>query len=257
MPTVRTLALVIRSTEVFETSKVLTVFSRELGKVSAIAKGARRLKSPFHSALDLLSVCDMVLIHKGTDALDLVTEATLEERFDALKTDLEALYAGYYVAELLDGLTEHHVPHPKLFEAARVTLRHLADSRLRRHRVLRFELALLRELGHAPALENCVHCGRPIAPRDVQGNGEETNVAFGLSIGGVICAGCRPGQPHVAVLDGGTLTALRALAAPGGEWRNLDLSPESGRFGPLRGTVSAIISHLMGRRPHLLPYLGA
>ena len=116
------MALVLRSVDVFETSKVLTLFTRDLGKVSALAKGARRLKSPFASGLDLLSVCDIVLLHKASDALDLLTEAVLVERHEPFRRDLAALYAGYYVAELLHDLTDHHDPHPRLFDAARVTL---------------------------------------------------------------------------------------------------------------------------------------
>ena len=144
MPAVRTLGLVIRSVDVFETSRVVTLFTRDLGKVSALGKGARRLKSPFQSALDLLSVCDIVLLHKASEALDLLTEAALMERFDPLRRDLAALYAGYYIAELLHDLTDHHDPHPRLFDAARVTLRNLGDPGLRPRRVLRFELACLR-----------------------------------------------------------------------------------------------------------------
>jgi DNA repair protein RecO (recombination protein O) len=246
MPAVRTAALVIRSVDVFETSRVVTLFTRDLGKVSALAKGARRLKSSFQAGLDLLSVCDIVLLHKASEALDLLTEAVLLERFDSLRRDLAALYAGYYIAELLHDLTDHHDPHPKLFDAAIVTLRHLGDAPLRARRVLRFELACLRELGLMPALEACVHCGTPV---EVAGDA----VAFGLSTGGVLCAGCRPGQPHVATLSGRTLEAIRVLASPGSAWRSLDA--DTATLGPVRTTLGAVLSHHLGRRPRMLPYL--
>ena len=248
MAAVRTTCLVVRSTEVFETSKVLTLFTRDLGKVSALAKGARRLKSPFQAALDLLSVCDIVVLHKASDALDLVTEATLIERFDPLRRDLAALYAGYYIAELLNDLTDHHDPHPRLFDAAVVTLRNLDDPATRPRRILRFELALLRELGLLPALEACVNCGS-----EVDSTGE--SVAFGLATGGVLCSGCRPGQPHVATVSGRSLEAIRALASPGNAWRALD--PRPGAMAAVRATIGAVICHHLGRRPRLLPYLGA
>jgi DNA repair protein RecO (recombination protein O) len=246
VPAVRTEALVLRSVDVFDTSKVVTVFTRELGKVSALAKGARRLKSSFQAGLDLLSVCDIVLLHKASDALDLLTEAVLSERFDSVRHDLSALFAGYYISELLHDLTDHHDPHPRLFDAAVVTLRHLGDPALRPARLARFELACLRELGHMPALEDCVHCGAA-----VEGTGKL--VAFGLATGGVLCSGCRPGQPHVATLSGRTLDALRVLSAPGSSWRRLSLEPKT--MAPVRATLGAIVSHLMGRRPRMLPYL--
>lgn len=248
MANVRTPAMVIRSVDVFESSRVLTLFSRGLGKVSALAKGARRLKSPFQSGLDLLSVCDIVLIHKASEALDLLTEAVLIERFEALRRDLAAYYGGLYVAELLNDLTDHHDPHPRLFDAAVVTLRHLDDSALRARRLLRFELACLRELGLMPALASCVHCG-------VEVSAEGETVAFGLATGGVLCQACRPGQPHVATLSGQTLEAIRLLASPGSAWRDPGLSGP--RLGPVRETVGAVISHHLGRRPRLLPLLDA
>jgi DNA repair protein RecO (recombination protein O) len=153
---------VLRSVDVFETSRVLTLYTRALGKVSALAKGGRRLRSPFRSALDLLSACDVVLLHKGTEALDLLTEAELVERFDAPRRDLPSLYAGYYIAELLGELTDHAPPHPRLYDAAVTTLRHLGDAALRARRVMRFELACLAEMGHRPSWDRCAGCGEPV-----------------------------------------------------------------------------------------------
>jgi DNA repair protein RecO (recombination protein O) len=244
---VRTQALVVRTVEVFETSLVVTLFTRELGKVSALAKGGRRLKSPFQGGLDLLGVSDIVVLHKASEALDLLTEAAPTERFGSLRRDLAALYAGYYIAELLSDLTDFHDPHPKLFDAATITLRHLGDPSLRTRRLLRFELACLRELGLMPALDACAHCGAAVAARG-------DAVAFGLATGGVLCPACRPGQPHVATLSGRTLEAIRVLAAPGPAWRALD--PGAATLAPVRATLGSIISHLLGRRPRLLAYLG-
>ena len=185
-----------------------------------------------------------MVLHKASEALDLLTEAAPVERFPSLRRDLAALYAGYYVAELLTELTDNHDPHPKLFDAAVVTLRHLGEPGLRDRRVLRFELACLRELGLMPLLDACAHCGA-----EVEAEGEA--VAFGLATGGVLCPACRPGQPHVATVSGRTLDALRLLAAPGPAWRSLDAA-----VGPLRATLGAVVSHHLGRRPRLLPYLG-
>src|SRR5450755_586118 len=92
-------ALVIRATDFSETSRVVTLWTRELGKVRALAKGGRRLKSNFDVALDLLTVCGIVLIRKSSGSLDLLTEARVKERFGQLRPELAARYAGYYEAE--------------------------------------------------------------------------------------------------------------------------------------------------------------
>ena len=247
MPSSRTLALVIRSIEVFETSLVVTLFTRELGKVGALAKGARRPKSTLQGGLDLLGVSDIVLIPKASEALDLLVEAAPIERFASLRRDLAALYAGYYIAELLNDLTDLHDPHPKLFDAARITLRHLGEAELRSRRVLRFELACLRELGLMPALEACAHCGAAV---DAVGE----VVWFGLASGGVLCAACRTGQTHVATLAARDIAVIRSLARPGQAWRRLDSS--SIALAPAQETVGAVISHVLGHPPRLRPFVG-
>jgi len=240
-------ALVIRATDVFNTSRIFTLFTRELGRVDALAQGSRRLKSPFENGLDLLSVCDIVLLRKSGDSLDLLTEAMLVERFESLRRNLPALFAGCYVAELLTDLTHSYDPHPKLFDASVITLRNLTDPQLLNRRVLRFELALLRELGLMPSLDQCVHCGSEAAIGQAS-----DRIAYGLSIGGVLCKDCRNGQPHVATLTRSTLEMLRHLGRPGSAWRNFgDHRNESAA----RDVMSAVICHILGRRPKLHRYL--
>src|SRR5205823_12217760 len=117
-PAEKATALVLRTTDYSETSKSATLWTREFGKVRVLAKGGRRLKSRFESALDLLTLCSIVLLRKSSGGLDLLTEAQVRERFPQLRTDLQALYAGYYIAELLSDWTEDYDPHPSLFDEA-------------------------------------------------------------------------------------------------------------------------------------------
>src|SRR5438552_8621346 len=110
MPAEAALALVVRTTDWSETSRIATMFTREFGKVRVLAKGGRRLKSAFESALDLLTVCRIVLLRKSSGSLDLLTEAQVVQRFPRLRTNLAALNAGYYMAELLSEWTEDYDP---------------------------------------------------------------------------------------------------------------------------------------------------
>ena len=156
----------------------------------------------------------------------------------SLRRDLAALYAGYYVAELLSDLTDFHDPHPRLFDAATGDLAAPGrPGRCGRGEMFRFELACLRELGLMPALDDCAHCGA--ADRSLRA----TAFAFGLATGGVICPACRPGQPHVATLSGADPGGDPGpIGARGRDGEELDLTPRRPRRpdpGHPRGDPSA------------------
>src|SRR5438874_13689494 len=132
MPAEKAQALVLRTTDWSESSRIATLWTREFGKVRVLAKGGRRLKSNFENALDLLTLCRIVFLRKsstgfGSPSLDLLTEAQVVERFPRLRSDLPALYAAYYIAELLSDWTEDYDPHPVLFDEALATLRSLGQ----------------------------------------------------------------------------------------------------------------------------------
>src|SRR5437660_4698575 len=162
MPAEKAQALVLRTTDWSESSRIATLWTREFGKVRVLAKGGRRLKSNFENALDLLTLCRIVFLRKSSSSLDLLTEAQVVERFPRLRSDLPALYAAYYVAELLSDWTEDYDPHPLLFDEALATLRALGTPGVATGpRVARFEVVLLQELGYSPVLEACAVCGKP------------------------------------------------------------------------------------------------
>lgn len=244
----KALALVLRVVEFSETSCVVTLFTREFGKVRALAKGARRLKGPFESALDLLAQCRIVFLRKSSESLDLLTEAKLERRFRAADRDLSSLYAGYYVAELLNELTDDADPHPELFDVASETLSALASGGTATSAlILRFELMALRMLGHLPSLDACVDCGQA-APKTGR-------VSFGLLAGGVLCVRCRPGKRQVVSIQAGSLRVMQHFADPQSEtWRRMEI--DRALRGELRGVVNQYLCHLLGRRPRMHGYLG-
>jgi len=244
-------AIVLRSVDFSESSSVVAMFTREFGRIDALAKGARRIKGPFDSALDLLTRCRIVFLRKSSGGLDLLTEAKLERRFRPPGRNAAPLYAGYYVAELLLKLTHQHDPHPELFDSADETLVALAlGDDVARH-VLRFELMALQVLGHSPNLETCVECGVPIVATE--------RVAFGPLAGGVMCRACRPGKRQVVSISAGVLETLR-IFADGNDagWRNRPIEATGGRDirGEIRGVVNHYVSHLLGHKPKMHNFLG-
>ncbi len=238
-------ALVLRSVEFSETSVIVTLFTREFGKIRALAKGARRPKGPFESALDLLGLSRIVFLRKSSDALDLLTEAKLERRFRPLGGDLSNLYAAYYVAELLNELTDDYDSHPELFDAADATLAALRTTKSAAELVVRFELTALRLLGHLPSFETCVECGKPV----------ETvgRVAFSLAAGGVLCQRCRVGQKQIVSVTAAVIAALSRLARAHGDDASLLLDRRT--YGELRAVLNHYLVHLLGHPLKLHSYL--
>uniref|UniRef100_A0A7C4QP21 DNA repair protein RecO n=1 Tax=Schlesneria paludicola TaxID=360056 RepID=A0A7C4QP21_9PLAN len=238
--------LILRVTDYSETSRIVVFFTREFGKLSALAKGGRRLKGPFESALDLLATCQIVFLRKTSSSLDLLTEARLLRRFRPPERDLTGLYAGYYVAELLLGLTADYDPHPVLYDAAQSALIDFAALEHVRRNILRFEFVSLREIGQLPDFETCAACGRPLT--------EGRTFGFWVSQGGLICPDCQREDYSQISIHAGSAAALRLLAGESEQaWRRLELSPQ--QYKELKQVTTAAISHVLGRRPKLLAYL--
>jgi DNA repair protein RecO (recombination protein O) len=240
-------AIVLRVIEFSETSCVVTLMTREFGKITGLAKGARRKKSPFEAALDVLSIVRIVFLRKTPPAMDLLTESKLERRFRAASSNLERLYAAYYVAELLTVMTETADPQPSLFDIAETTIMGLDDGLVDPFWLLtRFELRLLEVLGHLPVLNACVSCQRVVPPN-------ATKIHFGFLDGGVLCTNCRMGKQSVMAMNRESLSVLQLLSAD--HFESLPTLPRSAIQAEVRQLLNQNINHLLGFRPRVQPYL--
>jgi len=246
LSTEQTEAIVIRLADFSESSRVVTLFSRDFGKLSAIAKGAKRPKSAFEAALDLLSVCNIVFIRKSSGGLDILTETQLKRRFQTASRDLTRLYGGYYVAELLNGLSEEHDPHPQLYEDAVSVLAALADEEEPAVAILRFELSLLREIGQLPAWDICVRCGREVTSANWYG--------MKSSLGGVVCRSCLQHEEYFHRLTAGAMAVLRRLSDETvSSTSRVTVSTQQVR--EIRTVLDGAIRQALGRRPKTLAFL--
>ncbi|MCA8999957.1 MAG: DNA repair protein RecO [Planctomycetaceae bacterium] len=246
MSTDKTDAVVIRLVDFSESSKVVTLFTREFGKVSGLAKGAKRLKSAFELSIDLLSECRVVLLRKSGSTLDLVTESKLIHRFQPLTGSLSHLYAGYYVAELLNALTEEDDPHIELYKFAVHTLKELESTESIFIPVTRFELALLREMGQLPDFDTCTICHSELHLGD--------GARFWVSQSGLICSQCGRSEYDSTEIHSGTLALLRKLL---GEDDHLvsRLVINERQKKELRRLVTSAVTYVLGKRPKTLPML--
>lgn len=258
MPPEKTEAVVIRQVDFSESSRIVTFFTREHGKLTALAKGAKRLKSAFQVALDLLATCDVVFLRKSSGSLNILTDARLIARFQVPGRQLVPLYGGYYVAELLAGLTEDFDPHPDLYDHTQRTLARLQEDDDPYPALLRFQLLLLREIGLLPNFEEQIVGGTRV-PRDdsdQDGSGaHESSFALWVSEGGMIASEHRPERfRHRSEVSLGTLRLLERLAHDD-ETTARRAVPSTRQRKEIQQLLTAAISASLGRRPKMLRYL--
>ncbi|TWU26740.1 DNA repair protein RecO [Novipirellula galeiformis] len=239
-------AIVLRTTEFSETSLVVTLFTRDFGRLTAIAKGARRPKGPFEGSLDLLAVCRVVVHRKSGDVLDLLTEAKLHRRFRGAERSLARVYAGYYVAEILRLMTDDHDPHVDVYDLTISVLNQIDGVGDVASTILYYEAQMLRRLGHAPGLDRCTDCGKEVVPSGPR-------IPFALATGGIVCSPCASRQHSVISVRQRVIQQLRDLVDAKTSLPTL-VSPHV--YGELRGVMSRYIQTIVGRVPrtqYLLP----
>jgi DNA repair protein RecO (recombination protein O) len=192
-------AVVLRHSDYGEADRLLTLYTRELGKTRALAKGARKIASRKAGHIEPFTHVKLQLA-KGRD-MPLVTQADTVDAYQALREDLILTSQAAYVLELLDRFTyEDEIENSVLFRLLTDTLSRLA-SRADPWLVIRYyEIRLLDHLGFRPQLFECANCGREIRAEDQY---------FSFSAGGAICPRCGQGLPNVHKISIESLKYLR------------------------------------------------
>lgn len=178
MPTWKDHAIVLRLVDWSETSQVAALLTRDHGKVSATAKGAKRqtpsVMGKFSGGLELLSRGEAVLMTKpGRDLANLI-EWDLTESCHVVRRDLRAFERAMYAADVTHHMLDDHDPHPRTFEALGVML----DDPIEPRSLLTFQWALINDCGYRPVLDRDAQTNQPLP-------GGAT-VAFSASAGGLV-----------------------------------------------------------------------
>lgn len=246
MSTEKADAIVIRQADFSESSRVITLFSKEFGRISTLAKGAKRLKGPFDAALDLLSECRIVFLKKSSGALHLLTQAKLTTKFVPVSGSLNSLYGGYYLADLVCCLTEEEDPDSHLYDLLVNTLTALSDPEHDSPSVIiQFEIQLLRLVGLFPNLTECTICGETIQ--------HIGRYAHWVTQGGLLCEGCRKQEYTGKSVSAGSIAVLRRLMDDTTLSRRIKISKEQSI--ECHNLAVSAITNVLGRRPNTLRYL--
>ena len=150
---VRTEAVVLRNLNYGETSQIVTLFTRDRGKISVMAKGARKTKSKFGSTLQPMAYTEVVFYYKPTRTLQIVSESSHVVAFHDLQRSLEKITFGLQIVELVAALMEEEDPQPAIFRLIVRVLRHLDAVGERAANLWPFvQLRMAALMGVAPAV---------------------------------------------------------------------------------------------------------
>jgi DNA repair protein RecO (recombination protein O) len=203
MPLLRGEGIVLRTRDLGEHDRLVTLYTRDHGKLTLVARGARRLRSRFAGALELFTWGEFVGFEREGRALLQLDHFDIRRPFRPLREDLARLGQGARIVEGIARLTPERDPQPATFALLLRALRALeTEGPARVH--LAFTLRLLDLLGHRPRLDRCGGCARAVGTHDV---------AFDAGDGSVRCGRCRG---PAAALAPAVAAALRGLQ--GASW---------------------------------------
>lgn len=183
---VKTTAIVLKRMDYGETSRIVTLYSREEGRVSVLAKGARSRSNRFGSALEPAAVSHVVYYYRPTRELQTLTQADTSERFTRLLESMESISGALHVLDIVNAITQPGDVHPELYDASMAALRALdARNEPIALALLHFRVRAAKVSGVAPSVSRCISCGRDISS-------DAGAVSFDIRRGGMLCRQCDP-----------------------------------------------------------------
>lgn len=196
----RTRGIIIKRKNFGEADRLLTIYTEKRGKITAIARGSRRVLSKLAGHLELFYLSDLIFV-EGKN-IDTITGAQIIEVFPILRKNLIKTNRAHYLAELIDQLIKENEPSREIFNLLKQALRYL--DRFGRGDLLLpyFELRLLSLLGHKPEVGVCVKCRKKLEP--------QVNY-FSHSLGGILGSDCHRYDLSSSEISPGTIKLIRLL----------------------------------------------
>ena len=239
----RVCAVVLRQRDLREADRLLTLLTRERGKVSAVAKGVRRPRSKLAAASQLLCCSDLQLAAGAN--LDIVTQCDVRCAFYGLRQDLSRLSYASYFAELVDSFVEERDGGEQVFDLLLAALSQAERTRRLELLARVFELRLMSALGYAPELGACIRCGEGL---------DGDWVGFSPALGGAICPRCAAAETGWVRISAGALRTARICSqAWPGTLPRVQLTRTTGP--ELAQAMRAYIEYHLGRRMRSAAFL--
>lgn len=205
MATYRATGFVIKRNDFGEADRILTLFTQYHGKVSAMAKGVRRMESRKGGNVDLFNLVRLQLAEGKS--MELVVEADVEDSFRHVKDDLHLLSIAYQLTEIVDQFTQEDQSNPEgyfLFKQVMEELDKMPKEEQARALLLYFEINFLSTVGFKPELRQCVKCGNRLF---------DSGNLFSPVLGGVVDKDCRQTVAVGLEVSNDSIKTLRFLEA--------------------------------------------
>ncbi len=206
---IKTTGLVLRLDPFSKSSQIITWLTPDHGRTVTLAKGAKRIKNHLIGQYDCFYTCEFLFYQSRHSSLHILKECSPISARESFRGDWRASFTASYLCDLLSRLTPPGAPHPALFNWAENTLDFLSKHGTSETVLNWSELKLLKLLGVAPKLSNCINCRTQTFPHN-------RSACFSISRGGLLCEKCDRGQDSsILLLAHDVLGMLRG-------WENTD-----------------------------------
>jgi len=238
---VKTRAIVLRSRRLGETSKLVTLYTEDHGKLKVTAKGARQPKSKFGAALELMTQVQAVCYLRDERDLQTLSDCDMLRASPPMAGDLERLSFGSAACELIDHLTIEGEPNPRLYQCLAGVLRALGEVEPAQVEAVfwYYQLRVVEALGYRPELVQCISCRRGL---------KGPWLWFSAALGGGLCPPC--GQGRGIRIAGDSLRFLADLQGLGA-YRREAIPPAPARRGEIRAALRSFLEYYGGERSRL------
>jgi DNA repair protein RecO (recombination protein O) len=246
MPTYLTEGVILRRVDYGEADRILTVLTREHGKIGVIARGVRKPGSRLAAQTDLFARSRMQLAH-GRGDLEVLTQAE-SMGSSAPLADARRAACAAVCAELADRVLESSHPDAETFDLVVDALSDCTDlTRDPRAALVWLTRRMIDRLGYAPQLRACASCTTPLP---------ETSAWFSAIAGGLLCHRCVPTDPGAVECSVRVIKVLRVAAAGDADlYRRLRLDEPS--LATLEAVAEGELAQHLDRQLRSLPVLRA
>jgi len=176
----KTEGIVLKSIEYEEADKIVNIYTKNYGKITAIAKGVRKTKSKFGSSLEILTN-SIFLIYKCRN-IDIVSQTEILESFFSTSKEVIKFAFAANCVEIVNKLTEEREINVGLFNLLKEVLHYLRETNDPKLLTLSFKWQTMSILGYRPSLNHCCRCNKGIE--------DQKEMYFNIREGGLVCNNC-------------------------------------------------------------------